>query len=144
MEHVKTFSQFAIGFTLIGTLLAKGLYEILQTWEFIPTDSYFSAFCDGHPGWWARIGYHLLHVKTFLYIASALAVSAGIDLGYMLFTDGPDEALQPLMLCISSAAFFTISNNPEGSWVVGIYVACIFGLMFSMKKYTQWRREGNI
>lgn len=144
MENVKTFSQFVIGFTLIITLLFKGGYELFQTWELIPQDSYASAFCRQHPGFFQKLGYHLLHIKTFSYIASALAISAGLDLGYMLFTDGPDEALQPLMLCISSAAFYTIANNPEGSWVVGIYVSCIFGLMFSIRKYKQWKKQGEM
>ena len=80
------------------------------------------------PGIVERLGYHLLHIHTFVCIASALAISADVDLGYMPFTvvrtGGPDEALQPLMLCISSAAFYIISNNPQGSWMVGIYVAC--------------------
>jgi hypothetical protein len=138
MENAKTVSQFVIGAALTATLLAKGAVELGQTWEVVPGDSFMSAFCKLHPGLWERLGYHLLHLKTFAYIAAALAVSAGLDLGYMLFTDGPDEALKPLLLCVSSAAFYTISNHPEGSWVIGIYVACIFVLLFAMKKYKDW------
>ncbi|MFM0016708.1 MULTISPECIES: hypothetical protein [Paraburkholderia] len=144
MENTKTVLQFSIGIALTMTLLAKGFVEIGQTWEFVPSDSFMSAFCDRNPCFLERLGYHLLHLKTFAYIAAALAVSAGLDLGYMLFTDGPDEALQPLLLCLSSAAFYTISNHPEGSWVVGIYVICIFALLFSLKKYKEWSAEGKI
>lgn len=43
-------------------------------------------------------------------IASALAVAAAIELAYTLFTPGPDEALEPLMLGLSSGILFLISE----------------------------------
>jgi hypothetical protein len=46
-------------------------------------------------------------------IASALAVAAAIELAYTLFTPGPDEALEPLMLGLSSGILFLISE-PAG------------------------------
>ena len=46
-------------------------------------------------------------------IASALAVAAAIELAYTLFTPGPDEALEPLMLGLSSGILFLITENVD-------------------------------
>ncbi|NIF78906.1 hypothetical protein F3J20_16180 [Paraburkholderia sp. Cy-641] len=128
---IKVGLQCLIGATLMATLLLKGAAELMQTLQ-IPhvwdqkalEQSTFMA--------------HLLSIHTFQYIGKALGISAGIDLGYMLFTEGPDEALTPLMLGISSAAFLTISEHPDNNWTVGVYVLCILVLMFCMKKYDDW------
>lgn len=42
-------------------------------------------------------------------IAFALAVAAGIELAYTLFTPGPDEALDPLMLGVSSGILLLVT-----------------------------------
>lgn len=51
--------------------------------------------------------------KSVLVIASALAVAAAIELAYTLFTPGPDEALEPLMLGLSSGILFLITENAD-------------------------------
>ena len=71
-------------------------------------------------------------------MANVLAISAGIELAYMLFTDGPDEAIEPPILGITSAAFFTLANDAKGSWVLGVYALSILVLMYCMKKYKDW------
>jgi hypothetical protein len=43
-------------------------------------------------------------------IAFALVVAAGIELAYTLFTPGPDEALDPLMLGISSGILLLVTT----------------------------------
>lgn len=43
-------------------------------------------------------------------IAFALAIAAGIELAYTLFTPGPDEALDPLMLGTSSGILLLITT----------------------------------
>ena len=48
---------------------------------------------------------------SVLVIASALAVAAAIELAYTLFTPGPDEVLEPLMLGLTSGIFFLITEN---------------------------------
>lgn len=50
-------------------------------------------------------------------IAYALAVAAAIELAYTLFTPGPDEALDPLMLGLSSGLLLLITSD-RGSAVV--------------------------
>lgn len=48
-------------------------------------------------------------------VASALAVAAAIELAYTLFTPGPDETLEPLMLGLSSGILFLITENGDKS-----------------------------
>ena len=43
---------------------------------------------------------------AFQIIASALAAATVIELAYTLFTPGPDEALDPVLLAIASALLF--------------------------------------
>lgn len=123
---VKIYLQFIIGGLLIFVLGFKGLCEILETTHVL---SYLPE---------TAIVTHLLGISTFSYIANTLAISAGIELGYMLFTNGPDEAIEPLMLGVTSAAFYTLSANTGGSWVLGIYALSILILMYCLKKYKDW------
>jgi hypothetical protein len=46
-------------------------------------------------------------------VAAALAVAAAIELAYTLFTPGPDETLEPLMLGLSSGILFLITENGD-------------------------------
>jgi hypothetical protein len=60
----------------------------------------------------ADFGPHLEVVSGAVHvIAFALAIAAGIELAYTLFTPGPDEALDPLMLGISSGILLLV-NTP--------------------------------
>lgn len=135
---IKTFKiriQFLIGFTLIIMLILKGGFEVIDT---------FLDLADGknHP-FIIQTYLHFTKINTFSYIASALAISAGLDLGYMLFTKGPDEALEPLLLGITSAAFYTLSNNPDKAWVIGIYSLSLLIVIYCMKKYKDWGLNNN-
>lgn len=49
--------------------------------------------------------------RAFVIIGAALAFSAVVELSYTFFTDGPDEALNPLILGISSFALIRISTG---------------------------------
>jgi len=133
---LKTVFQFMIGILLIGVLVIKGFVEVLQTFDIVQEDR--KVLVGLNP-----LVTHIVRIDTFGYIAAALAISAGIDLGYMLFTDGPDEALTPLLLCISSAAVYTMSNKPEKNWVVGIYVLSILMLICCMHLYKRWKLDKN-
>ena len=44
-------------------------------------------------------------------IGSALALSAAVELAYTFFTDGPDEAIDPLVLGLSSFGLIEISQS---------------------------------
>jgi hypothetical protein len=81
-----------------------------------------------------------LALKT---IGVALAFSAAVELAYTFFTDGPDEALDPLILGISS---FTLILVSESRWLensvnldalavpVLLFALSIF-ILFLTKKY---------
>lgn len=100
-EPVKVALQFAIGAVLAVLVVLKGLQYLGLN---IPAP-------EGNP----------------LDIAGmALMVSAGIELAYMLFTEGPDEAVQPLILGLASAALVTASSPRLGyEQAVIIGVLCL-------------------
>jgi hypothetical protein len=69
-------------------------------------------------------------------VGKGLMVSAAIELAYMLFTDGPDEALNPLILGLSSAALITASREalsfPEAAVIA---VTCLaIAILFHVKR----------
>jgi len=67
---------------------------------------------------------------SVLVIASALAVAAAIELAYTLFTPGPDEALDPLMLGLSSGILFLITENANNKLSVAVqFSAVLLGVL---------------
>lgn len=60
-------------------------------------------------------------------IAAALAVSAAIELAYTLFTPGPDEAIDPLMLGLSSGLLIISAKLHERPVPLG--VALLLGVV---------------
>jgi len=75
---------------------------------------------------------HPLHIVGF-----ALAVSAGIELAYMLFTPGPDEAIEPLILGLAAAVLMLASEKDIARFEVAtsvlVFTACI-GFLFWVRK----------
>ena len=135
MKVFKTGIQFLIGFFLIVVLVSKGLLEVTETFNLLDNlhfvdNRFFTAY---------GLYKHILGIKSFVYIGNALAVSAGIELSYMLFTDGPDETIEPLMLAIAAAAFYTISESPGNSWAMLGYAISLLVLMVCLKLYKRWK-----
>jgi hypothetical protein len=58
-------------------------------------------------------------------IGSALVLSAGVELAYMLYTDHPDEALDPLILGLAAAALLVLHEIKDGtvSWQLALTLA---------------------
>lgn len=87
----------------------------------------------------AFVVFKFLLENDFLEIVGdALALSAGIEFGYMLFTEEPDEAIIPLIYGFSSAILFIIHDmkNPityEKSFSVLIF-AIILTLLFYLRE----------
>jgi hypothetical protein len=52
------------------------------------------------------VAHHVLAI-----IAASLAVAASLELAYTLFTPGPDEAVDPLMLSLSAVFLYLVSNS---------------------------------
>lgn len=80
-------------------------------------------------------------------IASALAVAAAIELAYTLFTPGPDEALEPLMLGLSSGILFLISENVDKNLSAPAQFSAVLlgvlalGFLFVIRRY--FLRDGD-
>src|SRR5215213_6239241 len=52
-------------------------------------------------------------LKILEHIGEALAFSAAIDLAYMLFTPGPDEAIEPVIIGIAATVLILVSSFKE-------------------------------
>lgn len=77
-------------------------------------------------------------------IGVALAFSATVELAYTFFTDGPDEALDPLILGLSSFTLIEISRSSAHLKNVAIPVlllaAAIFVLFIARKYLVEIRK----
>ena len=71
-------------------------------------------------------------------IGAALAAATVVELAYTLFTDGPDEVLDPLMLGISAFLIIELGlPTTPISWGTGLgllLTASALGLLFSIRK----------
>lgn len=82
---------------------------------------------------------HPLAIQNPLNIvAYGLFFSTGIDLAYMLFTDGPDEAIDPLMTGLGAAILLGIAKIDFQQVQQGITLFLAVGALaglFATKKY---------
>jgi hypothetical protein len=62
-------------------------------------------------------------------IAYALAIAAAIELAYTLFTPGPDEALDPLMLGLSSGILLLITNTDNNQSSITQFSGVLIGVI---------------
>ena len=75
---------------------------------------------------------------AFQIIASALAAATVIELAYTLFTPGPDEALDPVLLAIASALLFQLGKVDTFHWQDGLTVlmyAIALGALFVVRVF---------
>ena len=74
---------------------------------------------------------------TLTVIAAALAVAAAVELAYTLFTQGPDEAIDPLMLGLASALALQLAKakdlTPSQGLATLAYTAGL-GLLFAIRR----------
>lgn len=124
VTKIKDILQGAIALSIVILLVIKVIYHLLR-----------SLNCDV----FANFEYFedIIRLSTLDLVARALAYSAGVDLAYMLFTPGPDEAIEPLILGLASAILFSISNisdiaDLELAKEIGLYVLILF-FLFLMK-----------
>jgi hypothetical protein len=110
---VKAIGQMLIGAGIATLLAIKAFGEVTGTF----------------PPFW--IFAHLDHIPTLKLVASGLAYAAGLELAFMLFTDGPDEAIHPLILGLASAAILEISHDKlnVGSVVAVVAFALTIGFL---------------
>ena len=130
MESCKIFLQFFIGFSLVLLLVIKALYFFLHLFfhlHLAPMDS-------------------LVALDTLELVAKALAYSAGIELAYMLFTDGPDEAIEPVIMGLAAAILLGLSKllQPDFLQACGVIILVLaLGALFIIRQYTieKWGNE---
>jgi len=107
-KRLQMLVQKGIFITLTIVLIIKGLYEIAQTFHIVSVRDNYQNLKEA-----MTFSEHILAINTLQYVAKALAVSCGIQLAYMLVTDGPDEAVDPLMLGIASAILLVLSSTTD-------------------------------
>jgi hypothetical protein len=75
---------------------------------------------------------------TIHVIAAALAIAAAIELAYTLFTPGPDEALDPLMLGLSSGILLLVTSSklrPVWQFAAVLLGVLALGVLFLIRRY---------
>jgi len=82
-------------------------------------------------------------------VSYGLGISAAIELAYMLFTPGPDEAIQPLILGIASALLLIVSKigpspadgGSAATWglalIIGVLIASMAGLLWIKRAWIE-------
>lgn len=118
-KGIKIILQMLIGLTIIILIITKIVLFINNT------SNCGCVFSD------RLVKYNFLDIT-----GKALAISACIELAFMLFTPGPDEAIDPLILGLSSAALIMAADekyyNNAGSSSILLFVICI-GFLFWIK-----------
>lgn len=121
-KRIKLFIQFFIGLVITVLLILKFFSNLNEIANNLPE---FLSFVKRD--------------SVFRIVGNGLAYSAGIELSYMLFTKGPDEAVDPLILGFASAILIIISdNNLQPSYalalVVFVFSFAIY-LLFYIRNY---------
>jgi hypothetical protein len=75
-----------------------------------------------------------LTADVFAITAAGLAVAAAFELAYTLYTPGPDEALNPLLLGTSSAFLFLASKDDRLDWQFGFTAAFVAAALYGLFK----------
>lgn len=72
----------------------------------------------------------------FRVVADALAAATVVQLAYTLFTPGPDEALDPVMLALATAMLLELGQVSQFKWQDGVAIilyAAGLGLLFVVR-----------
>ena len=119
-NDIKVALQFLVALVIVGVIIVKISLSIAGV------EYNDDMFYVNDP----KLIIYLANNNLLLLVGQALAVSASIELAYMLFTPGPDEAIDPVILGIAAAALVALSeNNPHWedailvlSFSVGLYI----------------------
>jgi hypothetical protein len=104
---IKVALQMAVGLGAIGDLGRQIVYTINQHHE-------------GQP-------FTPAAKESVVIIAGALAIAAAIELAYTLYTPGPDEALNPLMLGLASGILLVVTK--ETTTLITQFIAVLLGVL---------------
>jgi hypothetical protein len=122
-QVVKIILQFLIGIGLALLLLAKLFYLLIQWHGAAP-----------------RIQ-QLVALPPLELTAIALAYSSGFELAYTLFTAGPDEAVEPVIMGLAAAMLLGFSKLERIDVLAGcgavVFVIALAGLFFVRQYFLQ-------
>ncbi len=115
---------------LIGAASVGALVAILGNWW------------DGgailHVATQRDVAHMLLGERCLGIIAFALILAAGIELAHTLFTDGPDEAIDPLILTLSATLLLQLEKvdnlKVSNGLAAFLYVGALF-LLFMIRQH---------
>ncbi len=130
-ERIKIILQMWIGALLVFFLVTKFVFHLFSI-------SY-------HWSEWLKYLEYIHSLGTLLIVSYALAYSAGIELAYMLFTPGPDEAIAPLVTSAAAGLMHAIANegglNTQTVFSMLIYVIVIASLFMIKEIFTKDENE---
>ncbi|NKB75982.1 MAG: hypothetical protein GKR96_02800 [Gammaproteobacteria bacterium] len=132
-EVAKVLAQMSIGVILVAILITKFACQ-------------FPSLLSCGADWLSYIRY-VHQLPTLEIVSKALAYSAGIELAYMLFTPGPDEAIEPLITGTAAAVLYLISKNstleiaPAVS--VLLFVFALASLFLIKEIFIGHKKDGN-
>jgi hypothetical protein len=116
---IKVLAQMIIGFGLAILLTGKAAGEVFG-FRFFSVLNKFS---------W------LDPIPSLQMIGSGLSYAAGIELAYMLYTSGPDEAVEPLILALSGAAMIEASKGGTTGSIIAVAVfSIVIVILFRLRE----------
>jgi hypothetical protein len=101
-ETVKIIAQMVVGFSIAVIIVIKE-YGKFSGHYILPLPNY------------------IVEISVLQLVAKGLEVSAGFELAYMLFTPGPDEAIEPVLLGLAAALLLAVSHTPM-DWKEGLLI----------------------
>lgn len=130
-ECLKTHLQYCVGAFIFFLVIIKAWYffgfpiTLIQDYQVIK---------------------HILSTGILALVSKAVMVSAAIELAYMLFTPGPDEAIDPLILGIAGTALLVMSDENAAKTdsmlydgvTVLLFVFSLAILFYLRFKLTKW------
>jgi hypothetical protein len=126
-NQIKAALQMAIGIYALGWLAwSFYLSHRLHNCAPVPANSIHEQFCYLIPS----------STVAFKVVADALAAATVVQLAYTLFTPGPDEALDPVMLALATALLLGLGQVSGFKWQDGVAIilyAAGLGVLFMVR-----------
>ena len=143
-ENIKLFFQKSIGVVIVFLILIKLAYQLIGIYPNIEFPLWlpfrledFTAICDPLKD--------IFTLPPLVIVGNALLYSAAFELAYMLFTPGPDEAVEPLILGTAASILLKISETHSGKasesnlTEIVIYLVILAGLFVLKEIFIEQR-----
>ncbi|KAE8177297.1 PTS sugar transporter subunit IIC [Photobacterium carnosum] len=140
VEKFKTVLQYCVGAYIFAFVIIKTLV-------------YVDVPLDWLTEW--KVIKHILSTSVLGLVSKAVMVSAAIELAYMLFTPGPDEAVDPFILGIAGTALLVMSDENAAKtdsmlhdsmavFLFALSLAILFYLRFMLTKWFPKQFRGDV